>query len=155
MDNFDRAILRIVQEDCSQGYEAISRQVGLSASAVRRRLINLRRTGVIMAERAILDSSHIGVTLILSVSLAQEDTAAYRYFKAKFSKMPEITQCYIVTGQADFIIIAHLNRMEDYESWLDRHLLCEPLIKRIETSVVYSRAKFNTAIPTAALQLPN
>ena len=112
MDHFDHAILQIVQDDCSLGYEAIAEKVGLSASAVRRRLVNLKRSGVIVAERAIVDPSHIGVTLIVSVSLG---------------------------------------RMEDYEAWLDEHLLREPTIKRVETNVVYSRVKFETAVSTARL----
>ncbi len=148
MDQFDHAILQIVQEDSSRGYEAIAEQVGLSASAVRRRLVNLKRSGVIVAERAIVDPSRIGVTLIVSVTLAKEDTPTYRRFKVKFAGVPEIAQCYIVTGQADFILVAHLSKMEDYEAWLDEHLLCEPVIKRVKTNVVYSRVKFETAIST-------
>ncbi len=149
MDHFDQAILQIVQEDCSLGYETIAEKVGLSASAVRRRLVNLRRSGVIIAERAIVDPSQIGVTLIVSVALDKENTATYRRFKTKFTDIPEIAQCYIVTGQSDFILVAHLRKMEDYETWLDEHLLCEPAIKRVETNVVYSRVKFETAISTA------
>ena len=151
MDHFDHAILQIVQNDCSLGYEAIAEEVGLSASAVRRRLVNLKSSGVIVAERAIVDPSRIGVTLIVSVTLEKEDTATYRRFKSKFAGVPEIAQCYIVTGQADFIFVAHLGRMEDYEAWLDKYLLCEPAIKRVETNVVYSRAKFETAVSTGGL----
>lgn len=151
MDNFDHAILQIVQSDCSLGYEAIAEEVGLSASAVRRRLVKLKRSGVIVAERAIVDPSQIGVTLIVSVTLEKENTATYRRFKSKFAGVPEIAQCYIVTGQADFILVAHLSRMEDYETWLDEHLLREPTIKRVETNVVYSRVKFETAVSTGRL----
>ncbi len=154
MDQYDHAILQIVQDDCSLGYAAIAEEVGLSASAVRRRLVNLKRSGVIIAERAIVDPSHIGVTLIVSVTLDKENTATYRRFKTRFARVPEIAQCYIVTGQADFVLVAHFGRMEDYEAWLDEHLLCEPTIKRVETNVVYSRVKFETAVSTVRLTGP-
>lgn len=148
MDNFDRKLLALVQHNNLHTNEALAATIGLSPSAVRRRLKQLRAAGVIIADVALVDPARLGVTVIVSVRMAEESQTSYAGFKARMLADPAISQCYTVAGPVDFMVIGHFPTLADYERWIDLNILAEPSIARSDTAIVYSRIKFQTVIPT-------
>lgn len=63
---------------------------------------------------------------------------------------PEVRQCYTVSGEVDFIVIAHFEDLPAYEDWVADNFLSNRAIARTTTNVVYRRVKFDTAIPVQA-----
>ncbi len=149
MDRLDRKLLAMVQRDALLTHDALGTAVGLSASAVRRRLNHLRATGIIVANVAIVDPSKLGVSVIVSVRMEEESRASYAAFKARMVADPRISQCYTVAGPVDFMLIGHFGDLAAYEAWIDANILSEPTIARSDTAIVYSRVKFETAIATS------
>lgn len=149
MDSFDRKILALVQHNNLQTHEAIGAAIGLSPSAVRRRLHRLRSDGVIIADVALVDPARLGVTVIVSVRMEQESQDSYAGFKARMRADPQISQCYTVAGALDFVVIGHFPDLAAYERWIDANILAEPTIARSDTAIVYSRIKFETAVATS------
>ena len=146
MDAFDRHLLRLLQHDNRQSFDALGEQVGLSPTAVRRRVQRLRDTGVIRADVALLDASRVGITVITSIRFEKESTATYDAFKRRMKAEPRIAQCYTVTGDVDVILIGHFSDLGAYEQWVADALLTDPAVARSTANVVYRTVKFDTAI---------
>ena len=107
LDDFDRAILKHVQQDASLTHEALGERVNLSASSVRRRLGQLRDAGFILKEVALLDGARAGVTLIVSITLREETPQAYASIDAILEAQEPVKQSYHVAGSDDYILIVH------------------------------------------------
>jgi Lrp/AsnC family transcriptional regulator, leucine-responsive regulatory protein len=151
MDSFDIKILNIIQRDNRLSTEKIAEQVGLSASAVQRRLKRLREDGIIEAEVAIVSPEAVGrsLTAIVGVIIDKDRplSQALAEFKRLMLNTPEVLQCYDVMGEFDFIVIITTKDMQEYEA-LSRKLFMEnPNIRRYKTSPVVRRVKSETMIP--------
>ena len=148
LDSFDRKILGELQSNNRHSMLAIGDKVGLSEPSVRRRVSGLRKDGYIIGDVSLVDPNKLGITVIISIRFEKESQATYDAFKAEMIKTPEITQCYNVTGDEDFILIGHYPDMAAYDEWVNQRLLTNPAISRSTTNVVYRRIKFETAVPT-------
>ena len=149
MDRFDRRILAEIQRDTRLTAEALSRSVGLSADACRKRLARLRRAGFVEADIAVLSPEKLGrgLVLIAEVSLQKERPADLDAFKRQMEQAPEVMQCYYVTGAADFFVILTARDMKDYEAFTRRHFFEQENVARFRTSVVMDRVKVGFSLP--------
>ncbi|NHK28829.1 Lrp/AsnC family transcriptional regulator [Parvularcula flava] len=147
MDSFDRHILTLLQDNCRLTNEQIAEQVNLSATSVRRRIARLREDGIIIADVSLVDPGKLGITVIVSVTMNEETRQTYSRFKKRMLDADEVTQCYTVSGETDFIVIAHFRDLPTYEVWIDEYILSDDTIRRSDTNIVYSRFKYATALP--------
>ncbi|MCQ8185531.1 Lrp/AsnC family transcriptional regulator [Parvularcula maris] len=147
MDDFDRRLLNELQRDNRQSYDRLAEAVNLSPTAVRRRVTAMRKRGVIAKDVSILAPAASGVTVIVSVRFEKESHATYRAFKDKMLALPEVTQCYAVSGEVDFILIAQMPDLAAWDRWIDEHLLSDDSLARSTTNIVTSEVKFETAVP--------
>lgn len=111
LDALDRKLLAALQRDNRQSMAEIGELVGLSEPATRRRVARLRKEGYILADVSLIDPARVGITVIISIRFAKESRATYDAFKQEIAQTPEITQCYTVTGDEDFILIGHFADM--------------------------------------------
>ena len=151
LDDFDRRLLEAVQEDNRRTGDQLAALVGLSLAACLRRLQRLRASGVIAREVAILDPKLAGarLTLIVLVTMDRERPEVFDRFAREMRGAPEVTQCYLVTGAVDFVLMVTVLDMAAYEDFARRHLL-EADVRRFESMVVMGRTKFATAVPLAS-----
>lgn len=149
LDSFDVAILNLVQDDNQLSSQQIGASVGLSPSAVQRRLKHLRKTGVIMADVALVSPALAGnrVTIIVEVSLEREQLQQRQEFELAVRTLPEVMQCYYVTGRAEFVLILNMTSMEAYGDFTKAVLFANPNVKHFYTAVVMSTTKFTTRVP--------
>ena len=146
LDRADRDILRIVQKDNQLTHAAIGEEIGLSMSAVRRRLVALRDGGLISKDVSIINADSVGVTLIVQVSFGEDTCEGYQEFDAHIAKLPNVKQSYHVSGATDYVLIVQGPSLQWYEAWAKDSLMSIPAIQRHDTSVVWSCKKFETAI---------
>lgn len=146
LDTFDHAILNIVQENNQLTHAEIGRQVNLSASSVRRRLTRLREDNIIQADVSIVAPSKAMIQAIVMVSFKEESVEGYQSFKARMINDPQVSQCYAVSGEIDFVLIVQAESLEAYEAWGERILMTDRTIGRYTTHIVWSRVKFSTAV---------
>ena len=149
LDQFDVAILRCLQDNNRMTTEAIGTAVGLSPTACQRRIKRLRETGAIAAEIAVLDPDRVGgrMTLILQVTLRRGGAHLVDAFRRDIVKVPEVQQCYYVTGDYDFVLIVTAKDMADYERLIRRAFFDDPNIQRFHTAVVMDTVKRGLAMP--------
>ncbi len=147
MDHLDQAILTIVQRNNQLTHSEIGRAVSLSPSSVRRRLAKLRADKVIEADVSIVNAKTNQITVIVAVSFQQESLESVNDFKRRMVDAPEVSQCYSVAGQIDYVLVVHATDLHAYEHWGERVLMNDPAIRRYDTYIVWSRVKFSTAVP--------
>jgi Lrp/AsnC family leucine-responsive transcriptional regulator len=143
LDQLDLEILTHYQQNTQTPAHSIGKAVGLSAAAVQRRLKNMRESGVIAREAAQLDPAALGLTLtcIVNVQLVSDAASAIARFRKQVASLPEVQQCYYVTGSSDFVLIVVMGDMEDYETFTNGPLLTDANIRKFTTQVVLSRTK--------------
>lgn len=154
LDRFDVAILNLVQDNNQLTSHEIGDKVGLSPSAVQRRLRRLRDERVIVADVAMISPAIAGsrVTVIVEVSLEREQLGHRQEFERRIRTAPEVVQCYYVTGRADFVLILNMQSMEAYGDFTDKVFSADPNVKQFYTAVVMEQVKFTTQV---ALPMPD
>jgi DNA-binding Lrp family transcriptional regulator len=152
IDDFDRRILALVQQDCAQPAERIAAQVGLSASAVQRRLKNLRESGVIRREVAVVDAKALGhpMTLIALVEQDRESPEHRARLQRWLAAQPAVQQAYFVTGTTDAVLVVVAPDLEAYDRLMSDLQEANPSVKRITTNVSLQTLKSGLAVPADA-----
>lgn len=148
LDEFDRAILRILQKDARTPQREIGKAVNLSAPAVQRRIKRLEEQGVIFETVAQVRPEAVGlpVTLVVEVELVSETLKDIDEMKLRLGAAPEVQQCYYVTGEADFVLIIVVENMAAYEDFTRRHFFQHGNIKKFRTFVSMNIVKRGTRV---------
>lgn len=151
MDEFDRRLLRMMQDSNLVPAHQVAHAIGLSASAVQRRIRRLRETGVIAADVSVIEPRSVGrpMTFVVEVEMERERGDLIDAFRRQMRASPEIQQCYYVTGEADFILIVTAADMADYERTTRQLFFDNPNVRRFRTSVVMDRVKVGLTVPVA------
>jgi len=142
-DAFDLAILRRLQEDCTQPHRQIGEAVNLSTASVQRRIRRMEKEGVIAAQTAHIDPKTVGLslTIIVEVEIKTETAGRIDEMKRGFEEAPEIQQCYYVTGEVDFILIVIVGDMSEYEDLTQRLFFSNENVRKFRTFVTMDRTK--------------
>ena len=149
IDAFDLKILQIIQENNKITSEVLAKEVGLSYSACQRRINSIRKAGIIQKDVSIIDRNFIGrkITIVVQVLSDKEGIEYDDEFKKTMLKAPEVMQCYYVTGDYDYVLIATFKDMEEYEIFTKKYFLNNSNIKRFSSMVVMNRVKENLSVP--------
>jgi Lrp/AsnC family leucine-responsive transcriptional regulator len=137
LDDFDRALLAEVQIDNQTPARRLAERVGLSESAVLRRLRRLRREKIIVADVSVVHPAALGLPLTVHVlvSLEREASALLDAFTRKLRSRPEVRQAWYVTGEADFVLLLRLASMEAYETFAREVFHDDPNVRAFRTII--------------------
>ncbi|MBN9331519.1 MAG: AsnC family transcriptional regulator [Comamonas sp. SCN 67-35] len=153
LDKLDRAILRRLQENGRETYEVIGEQVGLSASAVLRRVKRLEEMGTIARYVALVRPPAVGLALAayLTVRLEKNTETHKRNpmdaFRAAVQTWPEVIECVSLTGEMDYVLRVVVRDMAHYSRFVLETLLKHPSVQDCKTSFVLDTVKSTTAMP--------
>ena len=156
LDRLDRAILAHLQTDGRAAHDAIGAEIGLSASAVLRRIRKLEEAGVIDRYVALLKPEALGLGLMVYVNVRLEKRAEHAKrnpmdeFRASVQAWPEVVECVALTGEMDFLLRLVLQDMSAYSRFMMDTLLRHPSVQDCKTSFVMDRVKATTALPIQA-----
>lgn len=144
IDNFDVRLLALLQGNCRQSMEELAGKVGLSPSACHRRIGLLEEAGIISRYVAVLDPTALGlgVEFNVEISLNAQTDAALDAFEKAVKCVPEILECDLMTGQADYILRVAAHSIADYERLHRQQIGRLPHVARIE-----SRLRLRTVKP--------
>src|SRR5882724_4927079 len=153
LDKLDKAILRCLQENGRETYDVIGAQVGLSASAVLRRVKHLEQIGVIDRYVALVkpEAVGLGLTAYITVRLEKHTEGHKRnpmdLFRASVQTWPEVVECAALTGEMDYLLRVVVEDMAHYSRFIMDTLLKHPSVQDCKTSFVLDRVKNTTAVP--------
>ena len=149
LSTVDRKILRLLQKDARCRLEAIAEETGASVATVQRRIKALKEAGAITGETVLVapEAAGFAMTFIILVELERESLHQLDAFKRKVKAEPQIQQCYYITGEADFALVALASDMQDFQELTQRLFFEDANIKRFRTSVVMDRTKIGMSVP--------
>ncbi|MES2632089.1 Lrp/AsnC family transcriptional regulator [Caenimonas sp. SL110] len=153
LDKLDKAILRRLQANGRETYDLIGERVGLSASAVLRRVKRLEDAGVIDRYVALVkpETVGLGLTAYLNVRLEKHSGTSKRnpmdLFRASVQTWPEVVECASLTGEMDYLLRVVVQDMAHYSRFIMDTLLQHPSVQDCKTSFVLDRVKATTAVP--------
>jgi DNA-binding Lrp family transcriptional regulator len=149
LDALDRRILVLLQRDARLSAEAIGAEVGLSASAVQRRLARLRDDGVITGEVAVVDPRSVGrpLAMIVDLEVERERKELLLGLQRWIAGEAAIQEAWYVTGAEDYVLVVTARDVEAYEALMQRLLADNPHVRRYRTRVVLGTLKRGLAVP--------
>lgn len=153
LEVIDRRILRALQIDGRVTYDALAAEVGLSPSAVLRRVRRLEESGVIAAYVALVPPEAVGLTLTAYINVRLEKhTESHKrnpmdLFRAAVQTWPEVVECVALTGEMDYLLRVLVQDMAHYARFISETLLKHPSVQDCKTSFMLDRVKGTTAVP--------
>lgn len=149
LDAIDKRILRAVQSRCTLSAEELSELCGASPSTALRRLKRLRDERVIVSEIAVVDPKKVGrpLAMIVGVRLDRDDANIAGAFIRRMREHRAVTQCYFVTGAADYVIHLAVADMDEFDEFVRSELISDPHVEMTATSVVIKPIKVGLGVP--------
>ncbi|MEF2552378.1 Lrp/AsnC family transcriptional regulator [Aurantimonas sp. A2-1-M11] len=149
LDRFDVQILRTLAADGRMSVLELSERVGLSPTPVSRRLHRLEERGIITGYSARIDEAALGfnVTVFVSVQLDKQVDDALARFESAIRGFPEVMDCWLMTGNRDYLLRVVTTSLGSFESFLTGQLTKVPGVANIESSIPIRRVKSAAAPP--------
>ena len=151
-DPIDKRILTELQRNGRVSNVDLANAVGLSPSPCLRRVRDLENAGVIDRYAAILDQASAGYALsvFVQVTLERQVETALDAFERVVAERPEVMECYLMTGDADYLLRIVVPDVAAYEGFLKNHLTRIQGVSSIKSSFALNRVKYETALPLGA-----
>ena len=149
LDTIDRQILENLQNDARMRNVELAEKVGLSPSPCLRRVGNLEETGVIRGYATLVDAEAVGlpVSVFVSVTLEKQIEKTLEKFEKEIRARPEVMECYLMTGEADYLLRVVTADLSAYERFLIEHLTRIPGVASIKSSFALKQVAYRTALP--------
>lgn len=147
LDKIDRKILIELQRNGRLSHQELSERVGLSATPCARRIRKLEQTGVIKGYAAIVDEARLGYgfSVFVSVRLDHQTDDRLLNFEDEIQQLPEVADCWLMTGNRDYLLRIALSDLTEFERFLTGTLTKIPGVASIESSIPIRRVKEQTA----------
>jgi Lrp/AsnC family leucine-responsive transcriptional regulator len=149
LDAIDRKILGLLQADGRTTMQELADKVGLSVSPCHRRVKLLEERGVITRYIATVDQKSLGlhVSVFISIKLARQKEEDLDRFAKAISGWDEVLECYLMTGNRDYLLRVVAADLSSYEAFLKNKLTRLDGIASIESSFALSQVKYSIALP--------
>jgi len=149
MDRFDRLILETLQRDGRISNKQLAQQVHLSESACLRRVRALEEDGMIERYVAMVSQSKAGIPgdVLVHIGLHREEQSELAAFEEAVRNIPEVMECYLMTGEFDYLLRVVVADMADFERIHKDELTRLPGVARVNSSVAIRTVLKRTALP--------
>ena len=152
LDATDLRILDQLQRDASLSNVELAKRVHLSPSPCLARVRALEARGLIRQYVALLDAKQLGLHLnvFISISLKQQSREALEEFEARIRIRDEVMECYLMTGDADYLLRVAVPDMPALESFILEQLSPIAQVEKIRSSFALKQVRYKTWLPLAA-----
>ncbi|NQZ32293.1 MAG: Lrp/AsnC family transcriptional regulator [Oceanospirillaceae bacterium] len=147
LDNTDKLILKLIQSDASMPASEIAERVNLTQPPCWRRIKRLEEAGFIIKRAGILDPKKLGLHLVIYAEVKLTANSELEAFEEEVKKIPEVTECYIMLGQVDFLLRIVTTDIAGYEKLYRDQLAKLPGLQELNSSVAMSEVKRSTDLP--------
>lgn len=149
LDAIDHRILAQLQANARITNSDLSRAVGLSPSPCLRRVRDLEQNGTISRYATLLNPAAVGlpVSVFVQVTLERQIESALDTFEDAITRRPEVMECYLMTGDADYLIRVVVASIDDYERFLVNELTTIPAVASIKSSFALKQVTYRTDLP--------
>ena len=149
MDRLDRSILEALQTDGRMSNKQLANQVHLSESACLRRVRALEEEGMIERYVAMVNQAKAGMPgdVLVHIGLHREEQSELAAFEEAVRNIPEVMECYLMTGEFDYLLRVVVADMADFERIHKEELTRLPGVARVNSSVAIRTVLKRTAVP--------
>jgi len=149
LDEVDIQLLALLQKDGRITNADLAKTVGLSPPSVLQRVRVLEKSGLVRGYHAVLDAERLGlrITALAMISLSLHQEQPIERFRRSINEIPEVLECYHVSGEFDFLLKIVVRDIRAYEQLIRERLSKIKGIQQIKTSFVLSTTKHTTQIP--------
>lgn len=149
LDRLDTQILNILQDDASVPLRTLAQRVHASVATCQRRIAQLRASGILLKDVALVDRVRVGrpLTIFVQVELDQQNTALLKQFEALMRGEPDVMACYEVAGEFDFMLLMTASSMESYHELTRRLFTSTNNVRNYKSLFAMNCAKFETRVP--------
>ncbi len=149
MDTHDRAILEVLQREGRVTNVELANRVHLSESACLRRVRTLENSGLIERYTAVVNQQKAGfpVNVFVSITLLRQDQADLQSFEEAVQDVPEVIECYLMTGEFDYLLRVVVSDAADFERIHSQHLTRLPGVARVQSSFALRTVCKSSALP--------
>jgi DNA-binding Lrp family transcriptional regulator len=149
IDPTDSRLLNEMQRDPMQTAADLGARLNLSASQAARRRQRLEQDGVILGYTARLNPAKLGLTVqaFVQVQMAAHSEQAARSFASLITTLPEVTSCWTLTGEADYLLSVWCADLTALNLLIQQRLLPHPAVARVQSQIVMDRLKDKTGLP--------
>jgi DNA-binding Lrp family transcriptional regulator len=149
LDAIDLRILGALQENARIANTELAVAVGLSPAPCLRRVRALEERGVIRKHVSLVSPAAVGlpVSVFVSISLERQVEEALKRFERVILARPEVMECYLMTGDADYLLRVVCADLGAYERFVLDHLTKVPGVSSIRSSFALKQVKYSTALP--------
>ena len=149
LDQVDKAILNLLQEDSRYTTKQLSAQLNLSPTPIYERVKRLEQEGYIRKYVALLDKQKLGKGLIVfcNVSLKEHANPLGEKFVNQILSLPEVVECYNISGQYDFMLKVLVSDMPEYQNFIIHKLAALENIGSTHSIFVMGEIKYSTTVP--------
>lgn len=154
LDETSLRILDLLQKDAELSNADLADRVSMSPSPVWRRVADMRERGVIRGSVALVDPVKLGllVNVFVHVTLERQDKASLKVFTDAIAGRAEVMECYLMTGEADFLLRVVVEDLLRYQELVLDCLTQIPGVANIRSSFALNQIKYTTALPTGHLR---
>lgn len=149
LDRSDRAILQALQRNGRIPNSELAERVNLSESACLRRVRALEEAGLIEGYAALINQEKAGysVNVFVNITLDRQDQTDLRAFEDAVRKIPEVMECYLMTGDFDFLVRVVVADTADFERVHSKHLTRLPGVARVHSSFALRTVQKSRELP--------
>lgn len=149
LDEFDRKILRTLQENADYSMAELGDKVGLSHTPCWRRIKKLEADGIIKQKVTLLDPKQLGlsVTVYAYLIIKSHDEDSLDAFEKAVQDVPEIVECYSTSGEKDYVLRIVVDSVEHYEQLLKKSIVHLPNVASVNSTFALKQVKYTTALP--------
>jgi len=145
----DRRLLDALQTDATRSQVELAELAGMSRTSCWRRVRDFEEAGLIERQVAILDANKAGfqIQVLLAVAMTEHTDENRHDFEAHVQSLPQVTECFSVSGERDYILQVLVRDMAAYNHFLNGQILNHPAVRSASSTFVLRRVKFTTRLP--------
>ncbi|MCZ8132084.1 MAG: Lrp/AsnC family transcriptional regulator [Steroidobacteraceae bacterium] len=149
LDRYDRTLLQVLQREGRITNAELAARVNLSESACLRRVRALEAEGLIEGYSARLNQQKAGcpVNVFVSITLERQERADLRAFEEAVRKVPEVIECYLMSGEYDYLLRVVVADTADFERVHSQHLTSLPNVARVHSSFALRTVQRTRELP--------
>lgn len=152
LDAIDQRILAELQANARLSNVELAQKAGLSPSPCLRRVRAMEESGVIKGYAALVDQESVGlpVSVFVMVSLERQVENSLDVFEGRVRALAEVMECYLMTGDSDYLLRVVTRDLQAYERFLMQHLTKFPGVSSIKSSFALKQVVYRTALPVSS-----
>jgi len=145
----DIRLLDALQQDATRSQSELAEIAGMSRTSCWRRIRDFEESGLIEGQVAVLDPQQAGfhILVLLAVAMTEHTDENRQSFERHVALLPEVTECFSVSGERDYVLYVVVRDMEDYNRFLNAQILRHSAVRSASSTFALRRVKYTTQLP--------